>query len=104
MTESNLWGMAPQRLQLETQLIRQRGNWRYALLTLNYYIMTTIGKALHVLKVNRHSRRTDSDAAGNLERGAQKAQVGILSLQINLNVFCVLIIIIMFNKVALSQS
>lgn len=88
MTESNLWGMAPQRLQLETLLIRQRGNWRFLLVTLNYYIMTTIGKALHVLNVNTHSHRTDCDAAGNLKRGAQ---VGILCLQVNLK--CVLIII-----------
>lgn len=80
MTESNLWGLVPQRLQLET-LIRQRENFR--VLLLNYYIMTTGGKALHVLIVNVHSCRTDWDAAANLERGAEKAQVGILCLQIS---------------------
>lgn len=68
MTESNLWGTAPQRLQLETQLIRQCGNWRFLLLT-NYYTGTTTEKALNV---SRHSCRTDCHAAGNLKRSAQK--------------------------------
>lgn len=87
MMGSNLWGMTPQRRQLETQPIRQRGNPRLLLLTLNYYVLTIRRKALHVLTVDAFFNGNVCDAnvlftwgkldVRHLERRIKNAQVGM---------------------------